>query len=73
MLNAELPCASDFCRLKICRLKKGHGTRVEAFILTSKSQEYGTTISNDRPLFSGGRNTGKLALMRQADGLYIAR
>ena len=38
-LNAEPLCACDFCRYKNCMLKKGHGTKIEAFILTQKNQK----------------------------------
>lgn len=44
----------------------------DAFISTQNNHTYCTTTSNDRPSSSRGRDAGKLALMRRADGLYIA-
>lgn len=70
--KTELLSACDLCRDMICMLKKHHSTRVKAFILIQRNQKYHSAISHGKPLSSEGRNTRKLAPMRQADGLYIA-
>lgn len=75
----HLTCTDDKKSLLYEVLWPFTGTSVEyasgktnAVTATPKQHTYCTTISCDRPSSSRGRDTAKLALMRQADGLYIA-